>query len=166
MRTCLALAVLMIDAPSVVENTERRPVTRDTVVLAKEPIELTPEPRSYTPSPSARIVGETNRLCVVLAEAVFEGGTRQRKAMHDELLGDAELKAILHLDDNSDRELNGSTYWWSFAINDGVRRAELSSCLQVSGEPGLPITARVERFQIWSSEPLEVQGIFWESSDL
>lgn len=134
------------------------------VLLGKEPILLNSNGISLHSAEPMLVVGESSSLCLVLKTGVPLAPQPTMDKLYESALHGATVTASLTMK-------NGETFtisqpgeaWNKYGhISSGE---ELSACLSCACGPKPAIGSQVAEVSIKSSEPLNVLGVYWESTN-
>jgi hypothetical protein len=135
---------------------------KQSVVLSETPVLLGLISTSFASRELLEVKGTTSEFCLLLARDIpLKGNVDHR---YKQLLGDAQLRAVLHSRDGKNYSWIRGGWQASHSIIQG--RGDLLTCMWRScNEKAPPMGAEITSIDVTSSRPLQVLGATWYSTD-
>lgn len=160
--TCFTLLLCGCSPPSEESLDKAFGINAETVVLAKDQVQLSTQPTSFQFDRPLTLLGRENSVCFVLRSGVID--IHSMDAMFDQALQGTEIQVHLTTSDGRslDRQATGEVWNMKGEIT-GTN--ELYACASVPLGNALPGKTRVQTISASSSEPMLVFGVYWKSRD-
>lgn len=135
-------------------------------VVSQSPVTLSPMPIRFEFQEPLRVVGSIAQVC-----ASMRGGFPQSslpdpmKAEFESMMRGASISALVTTTNGKTIALRASLRGWR-KHGRIEEKNELAVCVHASQKlQDLPIGTKISRIEVSSSAPLDVRGLYWESSN-
>ena len=134
----------------------------ESIVLAKEQVQLSAEPTPFQPDRPLTLLGRKSSVCFVLRSGSVD--IHNMDAVFDEIMQGAEIRVHLTTSDGKslDRPATGEVLASPGVITGA---SELNACASVPLGDASPGKTQIKSISASSSEPMVVFGAYWKSSD-
>jgi hypothetical protein len=161
----LVLILLLAGCDRMPDDFQRLLRRHETVitVLAAKPLTISSLPARF--EKPLRVVGTMSGVCLSLRGDVTLSSADTMTAEFKSLMGGATVEATATTTDGKAVACYTPTETW-WAEGRIEKKNELAACMRsIEGGEKLPIGMSITRMEISSDKPLEVRGVYWESTN-
>lgn len=146
-------------------GSELRPSEETVSIVAPNPVTISDLPSQFIPKEPLRVVGTTSGLCVSLRGDMPTTSSDAMAREFNVLMNGAQLRASVTSITGKKVVLGPAAESWS--KQGKIEKAgELAACMRpMGGDDGLPIGALIASVELTSTRPLNVRGVYWESTN-
>ena len=159
------LTLLLAGCDRIPDDLRRLLQSEETVVtvLAADPLTISSTPVRF--EKPLRVVGTISGVCLSLRGDVRPSSTETMAAEFKSLMSGATVKATATSTNGKTVVFHGpaETWWKEGRV---AKNNELAACMRsIEGGEKLPIGMSISRIEISSDKPLDVRGVYWESTN-
>ena len=136
----------------------------NTVVLMNEPVVIDSSGLTLGGTDPMKVVGETSSLCLVLTSGVPLGPRTEMDRQFQKAMQGAVIDATVTTRAGESFDLTRTGQAWS-KYGEVLAGDELSACLSCGCGRSPRVGSEIAEIVVRSSPQLEVQGIYWKSTD-
>lgn len=134
------------------------------VIITDKVTKLTPKELEFDLKKPAKVVGKDAAVCVVLRGNYPLRHQSEMDSEFNSLMKGVKLFASVYSESGKSLNLVNPMQSWS-KYGHVIANDEFSACMRVDCGKNIPVGTQFKKISIFSSAPISVKGIYWESTN-